>query len=299
MRKQQCTIVIIIGLLVCLFSHAEPVPSIQTKTQPITAVVAKDVYNDYLSYMDGRSPTSISSYDGPHSRRDVIELVLFYQALRWGGYKGDVKVVTHDNIRRELRKLAQGSYTTWTAPLSNAFLESKENMLFTDPVIYEGQYEVGLFTQINNPKALTATDLKSVKHLCIVSSRFWSDTWLTLSELNLPCTLEASRWDLMLKMVSSGRADATLGPFLNTEDMVWDLDGDKLYPIPGIKIALKGDRFWISSAINPKGKVIHKHLQAGLKILHQRNIISKAYQETGVWHDRTKNWKYLNAPKQN
>ena len=62
----------------------------------------------------------------------------------------------------------------------------------------------------------------------------------------------------------------------------------------GIKVALPGSRHWPVSKKHPQGGEIFTGLEKGITILEQKNIIQRAYEECGFFHEGVKSWKLLN-----
>ncbi len=72
---------------------------------PIPAAVPADVMADYSRFLNRRDPLSISDFSGPHSRRDVVEVVLLHQALALGGWGRALEFVDMPSGERLLREI--------------------------------------------------------------------------------------------------------------------------------------------------------------------------------------------------
>lgn len=287
------------SIFLLLFFSVSSNLSASTISEVIPIVVADDIAEDYVSFLEHAKlpPEDVHYYGGAYSRRDVIELILFIQALRIGGYKGEITIHPHNNIRRYLRRFTQGEFAAWASPLSLDFIKDPTHVIATEPVTYEGEFEAGLYVMPNNVEALSIRSIKDLKKFCVVSNVLWAADWKTLTELDLPCLHSANRWNLMVEMVKKGRSDITLAPLSNTPNMVLETGRVQLIPIPGIKLALLGDRRWLISKRHPMGLVTHRSLDKGLKVLRKQKVITKAYTESGTWNKKAVNWKLLNFPQ--
>jgi len=71
------------------------------------AIVPNDVYNSYTQFLHNRPALSISDFSGEHTCRDVVEAIIWQQALSKGGYNKPIKVegldVTYSRVLLELR----------------------------------------------------------------------------------------------------------------------------------------------------------------------------------------------------
>ncbi len=288
LRKSTFIFLVLLSLAASQIVKAEP--------DIIPIVVSKDTAQDYVSFLEdvNLEPEEITFFGGKHSRRDVAELILFIQALKLGGYAGQITIHPQNNIRRYLRRFSQGEFAAWATPLSLDFIKDHSNIVNTAPVTYEGEFEAGLYVLPENNKALSIRSLADLKRFCVVSSDLWVSDWKTLTALGLPCLHSVNHWSLMLQMVKKGRSDIILAPFQNTPDMKLITNDAKLIPIPSIKLALLGDRRWLVSSLHPMGKITHTHLEKGLKTLRKKGVITKAYTESGAWSPNTTRWKRLN-----
>lgn len=75
----------------------------------VMVILPPDVLKDYLDFLKGRDPLTITDYSGPLSRRDVVEVVLFQQALDLGGFDMPLKLRTVASYSRTMLELQTGA----------------------------------------------------------------------------------------------------------------------------------------------------------------------------------------------
>jgi len=115
-----------------------------------------------------------------------------------------------------------------------------------------------------------------------------------LENLKLKKLINTTKWKFIVRMVSIKRGDFLLASFQNTEDLSFFSEGIKLVPIQGLKVGLQGSRHFAISKNYPKSKELFKALNKGMKILRKEGIIKKAYEQSGFFNEKVKNWKKLN-----
>lgn len=288
------------GFLRALLTLAAVAATAQARAEDtITILTQQDVYNDYLRFIDARDPLTVTHFDGPGSRRDVIEVLLVQQALVLGGMRLPVKLVKVDNssdsYTRYLKEILSGNATmggnsAWLVDLANI----KDKIYISAPLIRPGEFEAGLYTTPDNKTALSARNLADVQMLTAVVAESWKPDVATLNSLKLRNVLETQSWDSMVGMVEKGRADVLLAPFQPTPDMSLSLVGYKLVPIPQVKVGLSGSRHYFVSRLAPNGAAADAALEKGLAILRARGVIERAYRESGFFNSRTQNWTRIN-----
>ena len=288
----QCSLFILV-LLCTLVSWHAPSVGHASEDQPRTTLVGvpADVLEDYKLFMGNRLLSDITQYDGPHSRRDVVEVILFQQALAIGGYNNKIlfnPIPTDLRLQTELQdaNIAAIATSTWHYAVSNKM----QHHLISDPLIMNGEFEAGLYTAIGNTKARKANSADTVKQLTAVSNRHWIPDWKTLTALKLKTLHHVQSWTGMVRMVANQRADFLLAPFQQTKDMDLVVKDMTLVPIHGIKIGLTGSRHFAVSNTHIEGQTLYKALQIGIKELRKCGTIRKAYRESGFFNEQTHDW---------
>ncbi|WP_323815988.1 hypothetical protein [Cellvibrio sp. NN19] len=277
---------IISGLLITLVCHAG---------NTITAAVDEDIIADYQLFIGERDPISVTYYGGAGARRDVIELVLLQQALHLGGFTGKVIMRPENSYLRILKLVQDGQVPLSGALMWREDLISYSDSLFTTKaVIKEGEFIAGLYTHATNTKALSATTPDKIRQLSAASNDHWKADVATLKSLGIKKIHYATYWVQIVRMVVADRADITLAPFQSNSDMKVHLDNLELVPIPGVKVSLPGSRHWPISKKHPRGEEIYTALEKGIRLLEEKNIIQRAYEECGFFHPAVKEWKLVN-----
>lgn len=250
---------------------------------------------DYKAFLGNNNPEDITIYSGNKARRDVIDGVLFVQALRLGGIKDEIEFVSFGTYKRMLHAIAKGqvvagAQTNWGRDTLN-----KSQYYDTQPLVREGEFVVGIYTAIDNKKALASQSLADLQQLSAVSSKQWRNDWQRLEQLNLKALYNVPIWEHMVKMVASKRADFTLAPFQPNPDFKLLFDNVVLVPIPNIKLALEGTRHWTVSRQHPDGVRIFNALEKGLQQLHTDGRVKQAYTESGFFTEAVTKWSLIST----
>lgn len=279
---------VICGLLITLLCCA---------SNTITAAVDEDIIADYQLFIGDRDPIDIEHFGGPGARRDVIEIVLLQQALHLGGFSGKVVLRPENSYLRILKLLTDGQI-----PISGALMwrddikPYSEHLFKTTALVKEGEFIAGLYTRQDNNRALNANTREKVSQLSAASNDHWRPDIEALRSLGITRIHYSTYWVQIVRMVVARRADVTLAPFQSNPGMKVQVEDLELVPIPGVKVALPGSRHWPVSKKHPQGQEIFSALEKGIALLEQKNIIQRAYEECGFFHEGVKNWKLLNPP---
>lgn len=266
----------------------------------ITALVPFDVQRDLMAFAAGRDLLQITEFGGPHTRRDVVEVVLFYQALHLGGFRGHVRElpVPEGNYPKIGGMLRQGR----TALVANsAWLEAidaqTEDVWVTEALIDNGEFSVGIYARADRKIDLKAALKQQPSSLSAVSTANWLVDWRELQRLNLGHIYDRSLWPDMVAMVGSGSADLLLAPFTEPLAEGIRVGSHHITPVNGVKLTLPGSRHWVASKRHPMGKIGFAFLQRGLLKLQQRGIIAKAYRQSGFMTESVADWTDLYRPE--
>ncbi len=159
-----------------------------------------------------------------------------------------------------------------------------DRYLVTDALIQNGQFEVGLYARPDKVAAISLTTAADLSSLTAVFSRNGTTDWRTLETLPLKGLYDAPFWYSMVKMVVADRADLLLAPFQPSHTMELHVKGERLVPLPNVKLQLDGSRHWVLSRKHPSGQRAWKALQSGMNKLHNQERIVRAYQESGTFN---------------
>lgn len=297
-----------LSLFACLFISSvifteysladEKTATVNTKPLEADIFIETDIYFYALNILAGRHPIELTDYSGENSQRDVVEFIYIQQALKLGGLDIDFHF-THGNYdARNPKLLARGLLLI---SLDSIWLsEAKkivEHVYISEPVIRRGEYWAGVYTSINNHSAKAIRSLDDLRRHSIVSSSAWHTDWVTLQHINPVKLIDESDWIGMAKMVSKGWVDVMLIPFTPTRPFTYSGKDYELVAIEGVKVMLDDSRHILVSRHHPLGKVTFEALERGLKILRQRGLITKAYNQSGFFNPLVKDWILLNSPE--
>lgn len=263
----------------------------------LTVAYGADNIPDYEAFLGGVPVEDIYYYNGQKARRDVIDGVLFVQALRLGGITDKVEFAAIGTYKRILHSIASGqvvsgAQTNWGQDTLN-----QSSLLNTQPLVREGEFVVGIYTSPDNAKALKAKSVEDIQQLSAVSNKHWRNDWKYLKQLDIKPLYNAIYWEQMVKMVASQRADFTLAPFQPSHNFQLYFDRLVLVPIPNLKVALPGTRHWSVSRKHPDGIRVHQALEKGLQVLRSEGRITRAYTESGFFTAEVASWSQLTAPQ--
>jgi hypothetical protein len=281
-------------LCICTFFYSYSCLASIEQDNTFNIIVSADVKNDYLLFLKGRDPLTITEFSGGHSRRDVVEIILVEQALHFGGNRHNYNLISSNSSRETIQRLYEGSVLLTGSSVWQSMFIEQDNIYFSVPVINNGQFESGLYTHPDNKSMLAVKNLKQLQQQGAISNKSWSIDWYTLQSLAISKIWHAERWSSMVEMVNSQQADFLLAPFQPTDDLSIQVNGIKLVPVPNVKIALSGTRHFAISKKAKNSKQILQQLNRGLYILKTQGIIKRAYKQSGFFNNKVKDWKRLN-----
>lgn len=257
--------------------------------------VARDVLDDYERFIRGRNPLILQHFDGPYSRRDVVELVLLQQALNRGGALRPLRFLITDSDARALKMLGNGEadINGTSAWLDSAERDS-ENLLATHALIRHGAFMAGLYFPENHPALKILPQRPQDIHLyTAVCASNWAPDLATLNQLRSP-VLRTETWESILGMLKKQRGDYVLAPFQPTSDLSLAAGGIVLRPVQGVKVSLVGSRHFILWRNGAESAALEAALNRGLAALEKDGIVQRAYRESGFENPQLKNWRVLN-----
>ena len=278
-------------LLMLIASTASLAAPISIKS-PITAVEKQKVD----AFLGGRSALEVSSYRSPHlSSIAPVEHVLFRKAILLGGIDAVFEDLVVPNSARARACVHNGSTLSGgSAQWHRYHQELGDHVFESDVVIAQGVYEKGLYVAQGKQQQFSIKSRDDLAKFSTVSDKNWETDWATLADLKPAKLYSAPTRATQFKMVDAGRADFTLQDFSNLPDLSIEEQGVRLYPVPGVKIALIGTRHFFISKDFPHSRAIFEALQKGLKILKQRGEIDRALQESGITNQAVSGWLRLN-----
>ncbi|GAA0815091.1 hypothetical protein GCM10009111_12880 [Colwellia asteriadis] len=252
------------------------------KGDNILIYIRDDVYIDYQKFVVDKNVMSIESFASKHIRRDVVDMIIAQQALILGGFSHQFHYATGKVNFRNTKMLQNGelliSFDTYWLADAKAI---EDKVYISDAVIRNGEYIAGIYTSINNHKALAVKSINDLKDLTAVSTPLWRTDWQTIQSLPLKKVTREDSWLSMARMVNLQWIDFLLMPFNSTPDQSFTMDKIHLVPVKNIGVLLKDSRNFVISKKHPKGEEAFIAINKGLKILRQRGAIRKAYIDAG------------------
>lgn len=242
-----------------------------------------DVVKDFHLFLAQRPIMDIHEFDHPHSRRDVVELTLFLQALLRLEPKVDYELTTVDSYAIGIEQLRAGKLTALATTVWKSDLTPyPKEIQFSDAIIAKGASVVGVFTTQEKIESLAGHHLDDLKQLRFVSNKDWSADWDAIQKLGVNYCADVKTWRQMVYMVSSGECDALLAPFNHHADAEIELDDCRLLPIPGIRICLDDSRHFAASS-QAQASIIISKVFPQFKNLCDNGQIDKALRDCGFF----------------
>ncbi len=167
------------------------------------------------------------------------------------------------------------------------------SLYISEPVIEFGEFEAGLYFNAQLPH-LEHTSYSELKKLKVVSNPRWNADWRALSNSPMVVQNFIGPWENMLAMVNANIVDVMLINFSLIRDLDLIFKGNLYRPIHGLKVVLPDSRHFVVSKRHPKGEVVFKALQKGLRIMREQGRIKRLYQQAGVFNQLVRDWKVVN-----
>ena len=270
-------------------------PTQRRPAERLPALVSDDVLRDYRLFLGDRDALTLDDFGGAHARRDVAEVLLLLKGLAQARFTQPVDMLPRPTDARLKADLRSGlGVCTATSYWRHDFDAEDKALIFSQPLVEDGEFEAGLYAMPNNHRALAARNLEDLRQLRLISNRDWRGDWETLTRLGLGERLEhVGNWSMMPRMLAAGRADLLLAPFQPSADMSLQVDGLTLLPVRGLKIAMPGTRHFVLSRRHPAGPALAVAMNAGLQALRRNGVIRRAYTQSGFYHPEVRDWTRL------
>lgn len=234
----------------------------------------------------------------PGSPRLQGWLLILCNALRLGGYDAPWEPVYSPNYNRSLAEAVAGrldipNQTVWSSDVAGL----SGQLLVSRPVVGRGQWQVGLFTAESRSDVLEVSP-EDVARLRAAAPRSWTEDWRALSALGLAGLLDVQDPRLIPPMIQRGQVDFTLDAFRSTEDLGRPEEdiGERMVPIPGVKLGLDGERRFVVSAARGDAAEVAAALDRGLAALEEQGLLERVLEDIGIIEPRVADWVDLSAP---
>jgi hypothetical protein len=255
--------------------------------------VPRDVADDFVRFINTRDVAALEHFDGPGSRRDVMELAWLLREIKRQPKAPDVQLVRIDSYERLLAEVRDGNIdvigtSAWLADLETL---GSGSVVVSGAMIRKGDFVVGVYTSPRNDAARRTRSIQQLRVLRFVSNSAWSLDWATLRKLGVEPKFDVKTWGQMVALVDAGRADVLLAPFQpNGKDMSLQFEGKSLLPIDGIAVALEGSRHLASAKRTAQGQWVAAKVFPALAAQAKNGALRKAYEECGFHNPRTRTW---------
>jgi hypothetical protein len=267
-----------------------------TKAEDILIYIRDDVYEDYITFLNGRDIHAIKHFSGKNIRRDVVDMILAQQALQMGNFTHNFKYASGKLNFRNTKMLESGrlliSFDSYWLADAKALNDS---VYISAPIIRKGEYIAGIYTSPNNKAVLAIKKLNDLRNFTAVSTPKWRTDWQTLQALPLKELVQEDEWLSQARMVNLGWIDFLLMAFNSTPDQSFIMEKIHLVPVKNIGIVLQDSRHFVISVKHPHGKAALLAMNIGIKQLRDENRITQAYTQAGFFIDPEK-IKILNLP---
>lgn len=257
--------------------------------------VPNDVADDFVRFLHGRDIAALERFNGPYSRRDVMELAWLLREIKRQPQAPATQLVRIDSYERLLATLRDGDIdaigtSAWRADLDTL---GSGSVTPSPALIRQGEFVVGIYTSPRNEAALRVRQLAQLRTLRFVCNSAWSLDWATLRKLDIAPAFDVKTWGQMVALVDSGHADAVLAPFQPTANaMELYFEGKTLVPIDGLAVALVGTRH-LASARTAQGQWVASRVFPTLAAQVKSGALHKAYEECGFHTPRIRAWTIL------
>jgi len=227
-------------------------------------------------------------------QRITMDIMLICHAVKESGLAKKIELVAYPNVERGLQMSLSGS-TDMVAQTLFLSDHSEYNMLITDPVIREGEFQVGVFTTRNRSDILSKRELSEFQKLRAVTVKSWKTDQKAMKNLNIKQVLTLPTRELLSKFIANNRADFT---FSYLKEPIVTRIGGELIRIPNVKVSFPDTR---SFFIPKRNQALYNALQKQLSALRAQppDALRAAYIHAGFITEEYEGWTDLssnNAP---
>ena len=268
------------------------IPVQAAETVLLTATASTVARYEKFIEEKGGDPLSVIDFRSYWSQRGVVDIVLIQQALHLGGMEAEIEFLIVPNPARGQVEVKNGSAVLYAHDIWPDSFDDSVHM--SAPVLRPGEFEVLVFTLPGRSDVLAAESLADLRAFRPVIVQSWEKDRQVLESLGFTDIEEASRYELIFKMLRAGRGDFTLLSASGLQQAESSGDGMVLVPLRGMKIQFPYSRHFMVSRTHPMGDPVFRALEEGLGILHDRGIVTRAMTECGFISETIRDWTILN-----
>lgn len=248
-------------------------------------------YNDFLA---GRDPKNLDKFTGEGLSRHTLELIIFQRALHEGGCGCEVIYEPWGAVTSHARQIAEvRAGRRISNPVAGFGNDPRydDEILLSEPILHAKDFSVGLYTHFERQDVLSVQDPAEVRRLRFTASASWLVDVAVIEAYGFKF-VPADSWSSAIRMITVNRADIMMQPMSNESDfgMVVNDEGDKFFPIPGIKLNFHADRRFFVSEKHADGAEFLDVLNRGISKLETSGFLKRGHIAAGVIDQRIKDW---------
>ena len=283
--------ILAVALALLVWGRADDVLADAPLIMPVRAIDLGDVQQCY------RDPHPGGFCDGCKSpnngNNSLTNYVILREALKAGGMDIRVIGIASPNSARS-RVMVETGLATIKADW-DFNMDHNDRVLKSDAFIGPGELFKGIYGRVDNALLRNVRSLDDLRNLTATTNPNWRLDWLILQNINPAYVFSASTTTQMYHLIGEGRVDFTLLEFSPQPGMMRELDGQKLLPVPGVKMALPASQHFMVSTRDARASEIIAAVNRGLRVLRENGVLTQCLRQGGLINPATENWKVLNA----
>lgn len=247
-------------------------------------------FEKYNAYLAGRNPLDLEAVKAEGLTRHNMELLVFQNALVLGGCDCRIVYTKYDVATTNARSLVDvnaGRLLSYPVAGFRSDSRSSGGSFFSEPVLEDDAFQVGLYTDASRKDVLSVTDPAQARLLTFVAAENWEIDIRVLKEKGLRF-VTTSDWISALGLIRAGRADVIMQPFSSRPDLSFEDPQLKarFLPIPGLRMRFGHGRHYVVSMRHPEGPWFLQRLNAGLRKLRSSGKLAELQRLAGLTSER-------------
>ncbi|MEP6021336.1 MAG: hypothetical protein ABJ251_22925 [Paracoccaceae bacterium] len=223
--------------------------------------------------------------------RFEVELMILCNAISDADLADRLDFVGFPNLKRAISDLVEEKADFLGASVFP--VKITDGILASDPVLREGEFQVGLFTTPNRTDILSIETQEDLYALTGITERNWDVDRLTLGGMGLQEVVAARKMTLIPSMIAAGRADFTLS-YLDRPTTAHM--GEELVRIDGFRASMNLERVL---AFSPSKAELRDDINAYIRRMRALpgDRIYEAYKNSGFIVDTYEDWLDVTTPQ--
>jgi hypothetical protein len=277
---------------VCIVAILASAPLYTATALELRLPVRESEFEDVLACQNADTPHCRSCPANQPTSASLVNYSILQNALTTGGLPATVKIVSSPNSERSRKMVSDGLAdvkSDW-----NFNIDADPQLLKSAPIVYNGEFEKGIYVSQDTLLANAKTRITDVHKLRAVTIRTWRLDWEVLETLRPASLSSAPTTEQLYRLIDAGRADFTLLEFSNAPDMARENNGIRLYPLPDVKVTLPASQHFMISRHIPNADKIVAALDKGLADLRAQGFIRQCLVNSGIINNNVTDWLVLN-----